>query len=88
MPTTREVRYISPNDIGKMVTYTNPQCPEAQLGGILEQFRTDAKWYVSQGLFGIHERERGLGSVILTLSGHDVRLMENESVTLYGKDQS
>lgn len=93
MPVQREVRYLSPNDIGKVVTYTNPgftgvvQEGDLLLGGRLMDLKTEAEWIVSQPLCDSREtKELGRLSVKLNIDGQWVEFHPNDRVTIYGMD--
>jgi len=91
MPVQREARYISPNDIGKMVTYSTPSIPgklESEpvlLGGTLLGIETDVSIVAGQGLCSPETLENPwLKAVVLDLSGHRVRLLPGQHVTVFG----
>jgi len=92
MPVKREVRYLSPNDLGKLVTYEVPT-PEGkmQLGGVLEQLATEAQWLPEGNLIRpIDEPEQkiqGTTYVNLTLSGQTIQFGFHQRVTVHGTDQ-
>lgn len=93
MATSREVRYLSPNDIGKMVTYSTPSVPgkpesdPVLLGGTLMGIETETTILSHQTVCSPETLEEPwLRTVILDLSGHQVRLVPSQSVTVYGTD--
>lgn len=91
MPVQREVRYLSPNDIGKMVTYSTPSIPgvpESEpvlLGGTLMGIETEVSTLSHETVCSPETvEEPWLRTVILDLSGHRVRLSPKQNVTVYG----
>lgn len=93
MPVQREVRYLSANDVGKVVTYSNPgftdvvEDGDLLLGGRLMDLKTEAEWLVSQPLCS--EREvKELGRLVVKLNIDDqwVTFQPNDRVTVYGMD--
>lgn len=93
MPVQREVRYLSPNDVGKVVTYSNPGFTEViedgdlLLGGRLMDLKTEAEWLLSTPLCS--EREvKELGRLVVKLNIDDqwVAFAPNDRVTVYGMD--
>lgn len=95
MATSREVRYLSPNDIGKVVTYVTPSIPGVEesepaiLGGTLMGIETEVTILSHEEICRPETvEEPWLRTVILDLSGHKVRLTPNRVVTIYGMDES
>lgn len=91
MATSREVRYVSPNDIGKIVTYINPahagvlhEGQDLKLGGRLLDLETEAEWYVNRPIMGPETRELGRVKVKLNIDGQWVEFESTDSVTLHG----
>lgn len=93
MPVQREARYLSPNDIGKMVTYEAPIRPNDQaskkvlLGGVLENLSTEVRKISEPRLMEVQTDDHYyLIKVKAELSGHEVPLLPNQVVTIYGMD--
>lgn len=94
MPVQREARYISSNDIGKTVTYEiprdqyDPYGEQLLLGGVLQALEAEPRVVDDTA---IADTERRLiytvGTVILTISGNQVRMGPQRVVTLYGTDE-
>lgn len=92
MPVKREVRYLSTNDLGKLITYDVPTSEGTmQLGGMLEQLATEATWLpddrLSFGRLESRQKIQGTTYVNLTLSGQKIQFGINQRVTVHGTDQ-
>lgn len=93
MPVQREARYLSPNDIGKMVTFqasTEPTYASGEsvlLGGVLSGLSTEVKTIEEPRLVGVEpEVHYQLTRVVLELSGQTMKLPPHRMVTIYGQD--
>lgn len=94
MATSREVRYVSPNDIGKMITYATPSIPGVEesvpilLGGALMGIETKVDLQSFEALCRPESVEEPLlRTVILDLSGHKVPFTPDRVVTIYGMSE-
>lgn len=94
MPVQREARYISSNDVGKTVTYEiprnqyEPHGEQLLLGGVLQALEAEPRVVDDTVITDTEQRLiYTVGTVVLTISGNQVRMGPQRVVTLYGTDE-